>query len=160
MVSAELAAFLESAVTILVGTRDASLGPECVRAMGARVERGRRDVTLFVPSAIGARTFANAAENQRVAACFTRVKDHRSIQLKGHVVHVREAEAADRACVDRYRSGLADALGELGLPPRTLFRVAHWPCHAIRFRVEAIFVQTPGPGAGDPMPAREAGSAR
>jgi hypothetical protein len=51
--------------------------------------------------------------------------------------------------VDRYRAALADVLSVLGVPPRTLLRISHWPCTAARFRVESVFVQTPGPGAGD-----------
>lgn len=151
MISEELASFLHSDVTLLVGTRDADLRPEGVRGFGARVEPGREELTVFVSAVGAARTLANAAANGRIAVCFTRVIDHRSIQLKGRVLEVRAARADERPLVDRHGEGLVEILGEVGVPPRLVMRMARWPAHAIRLRVEEVFVQTPGPGAGAPL---------
>ncbi len=153
MISAELKHFLESGISILVGTRDARLAPDCFRALGARVEEGGRELTVFAPDAVARASLANLRDNGRVAVCFTRPEDHRSIQLKGRVLELRPADEAERRLVDRYRSALAAILGEIGLPPRTTLRMNHWPCHAVRFEVEAVFVQTPGPGAGERLDA-------
>ena len=158
MVSEELASFIESGVTILVGSRDQRLVPECMRALGVRVEPGREELTLFLPAATSAVTVANLLDNGRVAACFTRTEDHRSIQVKGSLVRLADADESDRAAVSAYRPALARNLGFVGLPARTTFRLAHWPCHAVRMRVESVFVQTPGPGAGDRLAT--AGAAR
>jgi hypothetical protein len=149
VISEELAEFVQSGVSIQIGTRDARLTPDCIRLVGARVEPGREEVTVFVPHATGATSIANLRENGRIAVCFSRPADHRSIQLKGRVVALDDAVPADRATVDRYRAGLVEVLAVLGLPPRTLLRMSHWPCVAARFHVESVFVQTPGPGAGD-----------
>jgi hypothetical protein len=149
VISEELAEFIQSGVSIQVGTRDACLVPDCVRLVGARVEAGRTEVTVFVPRATGAASIANLRDNGRIAVCFSRPADHRTIQLKGRIAALDDARAADRAVIDRYRSALAGVLAELGLPPRTILRMSHWPCAAARFRVETVFVQTPGPGAGD-----------
>ena len=75
-ISAELAAFFESGVSVLVGTRDARLLPECLRAVGARVEPGGTEITVFVPKATSALTVANLQDNDRVAVCFERASDH------------------------------------------------------------------------------------
>lgn len=149
--SAELARFIEAGVAIQVGTRDTCLFPEAVRGIGARVEHGRSEVTAFVPEATGARTFANVLENGRVALCFSRIEDHRTIQLKGRCVELRPALESERELVDRYRRAFAEALAAVGLPLRLTFRIAHWPCRALRMTVESSFVQTPGPGAGEPL---------
>jgi hypothetical protein len=154
-ISTELASFVQSGVSILVGTRDRRLFPECLRAVGARVERGRREVTLFVPVATGATTVENLADNGRVAVCFSRIEDHRSIQLKGRAVSVAPAEAADRAVIERYRGEFVKNLAFIGMPPRLTLRQNAWPCHAVRLRVESVFLQTPGPGAGAPLPAAD-----
>jgi hypothetical protein len=45
VISADLATFLESGVSVQVGTRDARLLPEATRAMGARVEKGGTGLT-------------------------------------------------------------------------------------------------------------------
>lgn len=152
--SVELVELVESGVSIQVGTRDAGRFPEAVRAIGARVERGAAEVTVFVPDATGALTLENCRDNGRVAVCFSRIQDHHTIQLKGRVVEVGPACEEDRGVVERYRGALAASLAFLGMPMRLTYRIAHWPCHAVRFRVESIFVQTPGPGAGDPLAER------
>ncbi|HKX45324.1 MAG TPA: pyridoxamine 5'-phosphate oxidase family protein, partial [Planctomycetota bacterium] len=154
--SPELAQFVQSGLSIQVGTRSASLLPEAVRAVGARVEEGGAEVTVFVPAATGARTVANARENGRIAVCFARIEDHKTIQLKGTVVAAEPARDADRELVDRYRGGIAKSLAFFGLPQRLTYRIAHWPAHALRFRVESVYVQTPGPGAGEPLPGTAA----
>lgn len=154
-ISSELASFLESGVSILVGSRDRRLFPECLRAVGARVERGRREVTVFAPSAVSAATIANLEENGRIAICFSRIADHRSIQLKGRTVSIAPASEADRGVVERWRGEFVRNLAFIGLPPRVTLRLNAWPCRAIRLRVEAVFLQTPGPGAGAPLQAAE-----
>jgi hypothetical protein len=152
-ISTELATFIQSGLSILVGSRDRRLFPDCLRAVGARVERGRREVTIFVPTATGAPAVANFAENGRVAICFSRIEDHRSIQVKGRVVSVAPASEADRAVIERYRGEFVRNLAFIGMPPRLTLRLNAWPCHAVRLRVESLFLQTPGPGAGAPLAA-------
>lgn len=148
VIPADLAAFFESGVTLLVGTRDASMVPECMRGIGARVAPDARRITIFLPAATAAATLTNLGENGRIAVCFTRVFDHRSIQVKGRVVALRPADTADRRVIDSYRSALCESLGWVGVPNRLVLRIAHWPCQAVEFEVESVFVQTPGPGAG------------
>jgi len=146
-ISPELAEFLESGISIQVGSRDARLTPEVARAFGARVEAGGREVTLFLPVATAGRTLANARENGRLAVCFSAI-DHRSYQVKGRLKAVREADERDRAAIERYRAALAQIYGVVGMPPRLTYRIRHWPAHAVCIEVEALFLQTPGPGAG------------
>lgn len=157
MISADLAPLLESGVSILVGTRDARLVPECARGAGARVEAGGTELTVFVPQPLAGRTLDNVADNHRIAVCFTRPIDHYSIQIKGRVVQVRDVEAEELAVVERYRAEVARTLAVIGLPARLTMRIAITPCSAIRFVVEHMFVQTPGPGAGEPLAVRSRG---
>jgi len=146
-ISRELAEFLESGISVLVGSRDARLLPEVARAFGARVEAGGRELTVFVPVATAERTLANARENGRLAVCFSAI-DHRSYQVKGRMKGVRAADEDDRRSIERYRAALAHIYGTVGMPPRLTYRINHWPAHAVRLEVETIFLQTPGPGAG------------
>ena len=146
-ISPELAEFLESGISVLVGSRDARMLPEVARAFGARVEADGRELTVFLPVATAARTLANASENERLAVCFSAI-DHRSYQVKGRIRSVREADENDRRAIERYRAALAQIYGRVGMPPRLTYRISHWPAHAVRMEVEAIFIQTPGPGAG------------
>lgn len=158
MISPELATFLESGVSILVGTRDARLVPDSARGVGARVETGGRELTVLLGDVLNTTALANLRDNGRIAVCFSRNGDHRSIQVKGKVLSIAPAAPPDRALVERYNGLIAVAWGEIGVPPAAVARWVRWPCHAVRFAVEAVFVQTPGPGAGAPLAA--AGGAR
>ena len=149
--SPELADFVQSGVSIQVGSRDSSLVPESARAVGARVESDGARVVVFLPVATGARTLANLADNGRVAVCFSRIEDHRTIQIKGRARSVSPASEQDRARVDRYRGEFTQKLAFVGMPPRLGYRIASWPCHAIEVELETIWVQTPGPGAGEAL---------
>lgn len=159
MISRDLETFLQSGISVLVGTRDRDLLPECIRGVGARVAAGGTELTVFVPAATASRTLQNVADNGRIAVCFGRPRDHRTIQIKGAVLAVADADDdGDRACIERWREGIARELGWVGVPGGIVRRIAHWPACAIRLQVEAVFEQTPGPGAGDPLrrPAAEA----
>jgi hypothetical protein len=147
----QLSDFLESGISVIAATRDALMMPDCVRAVGARVEAGGAELSVFLPEATASASIANLRENGRIAIIFSRPRDHRSFQVKGRASSVDAADAADRAVVDRYRASFADELAVVGLPPRDTLRIAHWPCWRVRIRPEAVFVQTPGPGAGAPL---------
>jgi hypothetical protein len=146
-ISEELAAFFQSGISILAGTRDGRLVPEATRVLGARIETGGRALTIFLAAATAKRTLANVKDNGRMAVCFTSV-DHRSYQVKGHVTDVQDATPADRQTIESYRAALAQHFGFVGLPPRLTYRLNHWPAHAVRVAVESVYLQTPGPGAG------------
>jgi hypothetical protein len=119
--------------------------------MGCRVEPAGDEVTLFLPRQAAGRTLENLASNGRVAAVFARPLDDLSFQLKGEVLEVRDATEADRPIIERYRPLLAEMFQFVGIPSRITFAMAVWPAAAVRFRVESIFVQTPGPKAGAPL---------
>lgn len=149
-ISPELSEYLESGISILVGSRDARMFPEGMRALGARVEPGGRELTVFLPVATAERTLANARENGRLSVCFASV-DHRSYQIKGRLARVDPASEDDRRAIERYRAALSQHFGVVGVPPRLTYRLSHWPAHAVRIAIEAVYLQTPGPGAGVPL---------
>ena len=151
----ELARFLESGVSVIVGSRDARNLAEVVRGVGARVSADGAEVEVFLPVATAARTVANHRDNGRVALCFARIADHVTIQVKGRMLALGEGQDEDRAVVETYRRALAANLGFVGLPARLGLRIAHWPVHVVRVAVEELFLATPGPGAGGPLGARD-----
>ena len=148
MIPPDLNELIQSGVSVLVGTRSDRLVPECTRGMAARVEDDGTEMTVFLPIATADQTITNLRDNGRIAVCFSRPCDHRSIQVKGGTIAIGSARDEDREHVLRYRIALAETWGVIGIPPRVTLRMNHWPCHAVRFRVTAIFDQTPGPGAG------------
>jgi hypothetical protein len=148
---ADLADFLESGVSILVGTRDMGLRPATARAMGASVGRELRTHTMYLPEATSERTLANLRDNGQIAMTFSRAIDHRSIQIKGKCTLIRAGTAEDRAVQERYRALLIESLALIGLPRAELERATYWPSVAVEVDVGELYEQTPGPQAGSPL---------
>lgn len=148
MFASEIAQFAESGISVLVGTRDAALRPEGIRAAGAAADAARGELTVYLPIATAGRTLENLRQNGRIAVTFTRAVDHRSIQLKGQVVEIRPASAEERERIRRYLENLALDWGFVGVPRKATLAMNCWPAYAVRFQVESVFEQTPGPDAG------------
>jgi len=147
-------AFLQVARSIAVGTCDALGRPHATRAAAVRLWDDRQHVTLFLAQAISAPTLENVRGNPRLALQISSPIDHRTLQLKGRVVQTRSAEAGDEAFVHQFVEDLGRVVDQLGMPFERVVRMRHWPAHAFDVRVEATYLQTPGPGAGQPLAGR------
>ncbi len=145
------AEFIESAVSIVVGTRDAALRPRGMRAMGAKVTAGGRSVALYLPEACAGPTLANLRDNQQIAVTWARPSDNQAIQLKGRSTSIRPATEQERARVERYVAAFIEKLVAIGEPEAPLRRVRFWPAIVVEIDVVGAFAQTPGPGAGAPL---------
>ena len=156
MITSELARFLESGISVLVGTRDARLRPDCVRAAGVRADAAAGTLTVFQPAATSERALANHAANGRIADTVTRAFDHRSLQVKGGVLEVRPSTAPERDEIARYLELLAADWGHVGVPRKSTKSMNHWPSFTVTMRCEALFEQTPGPDAGQRLTAEAA----
>ncbi len=150
----ELVDFVESGVSILIGTRDANLRPHGVRAMGALVSPDRLRITIFVPSVVAERTLVNLRDNGALAATFVRPSDSQGLQFKGRFLSERPASETERHLQERYRAAFFEQLFFCGVARTTSKRFAYWPSVAIEFEPESLFRQTPGPGAGAPIGAQ------
>jgi hypothetical protein len=151
----ELAAFLTSAVTIVVGTADDGGRPEIGRAVGARVEHDGNAVELIVSAWQWPGTVANVRTSRRAAVTFARPVDYTCYQLKGGAA-INAAAAADVALAERYMKAILADLERLGLAPEL---AAPWltsrDAWVLRLEPELEYVQTPGAKAGRPRASGE-----
>jgi hypothetical protein len=154
LIPPELVEMFESGVSILVGTRDASLMPDASRAVGAVVHRNRHQLTIFLPTDAAERALANIRDNGHIAVAFSSVLDHRTTQVKGRVVEDRPATEEEREICAGYRVALGEVLGMTGLARAVVRGVTVWPSTAITLEVQDLFQQTPGPGAGERLEAK------
>jgi hypothetical protein len=144
---------LRGPAVMVVGTRDAGLRPAHVCAVGAVVDDDRRTVTFFVPESRSARLLSDLHDNGRVAFSFG-VASHEAYQLKGIYLSSRPTTGEDVALQEAYRTKLFAAMRkvyaeEIARP--YALGVAYQPGVAVTFRVDEVFLQTPGPGAGTRM---------
>lgn len=148
----ELVDFTRGGKSLLVGTCSAKHVPDCVRAVGVRVWESACQLTVLVPAATGQTAIANLRENPRIALTISHIPTHRTIQLKGKVLEIREGGEADRAFATAYREQFSVDLGWAGQPRANSLRLGIWPCFAIDVDLSVVFTQTPGPVAGHKLP--------
>jgi hypothetical protein len=139
---------------VQIGTRDATLRPAHTFAVGAMVHADRETVTVYVPAARSGRVLADLEDNGRIAVGIA-AASHESYQLKGTYLSTRPTDAEDVARQEAYRKVLLADILKAGYPEEIARPFtqgfAYTPGIAITFRVEQVFQQTPGPGAGNPL---------
>jgi hypothetical protein len=153
-IRAELKAFLESGVSVVVGTRDADLVPEITRAWGLLVSKDRKSITLCVPLATSQKAFDNLAGNGQMTVCCSLPTSYKTVQLKGQCVKTADPSRADLAAVERHRKAFGRLNKRIGIPHQR--SETFWKRELetspvlmkLRFVPEQIFDQTPGPDAG------------
>ncbi|HYI10545.1 MAG TPA: hypothetical protein VEK57_15900 [Thermoanaerobaculia bacterium] len=138
-------------VSVVVGSVDADGIPTCCRGIAIRTKDDFDTVTVFLPAATAQETVANVATTHRLAVTCSHPLSHETIQIKGLTRGVRLAPAADEGFVRERLEQFAEVLDTIGLPRHITRRIAHWPAFAIDISVEAVFDQTPGPKAGEPL---------
>jgi hypothetical protein len=151
MIDTELASFLQQGIAIQLGTRNERLEPNGVRVVAARVEDDGRHVVAYVHAAAGGQVIPDLESNGQVAMVFSRPPDERACQLKGVAAGVRTAREDERAFVEGQWNQWIERLTTIGCLRPAFDHWTSWPCVAVRVRVDAIFNQTPGPGAGAPL---------
>jgi len=147
------AAFVQGPVSVIVATRDADLVPDVVRGCGCRVSRDRRQVTVLVEPGRASPVMENLAANGMIAVTFSQPSSHRTIQLKGTDARIVRVTAADRAAALQHLHAWAADLHRIGFEARfaAALHGGSGELAAIRFTPSAVYQQTPGPGAGQPI---------
>src|SRR5262245_25929115 len=149
-----LKAFIESGVSVVVGTRDEGFVPEIVRAWGPHVKRDRRGLRVCVPEATSVRTRTNLVGNGRIAVAFSLPSTYETMQLKGRHLRTTRPSVEDLLRVERHRESFAAVNALIGVPRAGVEALWHRELAGsslfitIHFVVDAIFNQTPGPAAG------------
>lgn len=149
----DLVAHVQDGVSLLTGTCSPELVPESVRSAGVRVWPSACQLTVFLPKATAEIAIVNLRDNGRIAITASRIETHRTVQMKGKVLAIRDASAEeDHALVVRYAAGLRKALDWVGIPEGVTRGLTLWPAWAVDVEIEHVFAQTPGPLAGLRMP--------
>ncbi|MEZ5289259.1 MAG: hypothetical protein R2712_31555 [Vicinamibacterales bacterium] len=151
MVGRELAAFLIEGHSSHIASRNERLEPNAARVTALTVDDDGHHVVAYVPSVSADPVLADLRANGQAAIVVTRPTDDRGCQVKGVFVDARAAGPEDQSLVRAQWDHFLDVLEMVGLPRAATESWIVWPCIAIRIRVQALFDQTPGPGAGAPL---------
>ena len=147
MIEPEVVELLESPCSLLVATVSSDGVPEGVRGWGVEVLGPERVRVLLASNAD--RTLANLDGGGRLALTTTHFVTLVSWQLKGRVVEIGPATAADRIRYDAFCAGCVETVAEIDqLPREVVWRMVPPGIVACEMVVEQVFDQTPGPQAG------------
>ncbi len=147
MFTAEQVDFLQSGCGLIVGSGDADNAPRASRAWGLEV--GEDSSVRVLLDAGEASLRDNLQATGRLSITGGNVLTLRMIQLKGRVVAVRPASAADRDVSQRYRDLFFESVKVVDSIPRHLMeRLVPTDMVVVHLVVDEFFDQTPGPSAG------------
>src|SRR6187399_148187 len=149
LLSDEIVELMGSGVDVYVATCDAQMMPESMFAMGLEPHANRAGVTVYLPANLAQATLKNLEENAAIAVTLSRASDLRTLQLKGKCQQVRPSTDADREKQLVFRAALTEQLAFVGVPRSATRRLVWWPSIAVEVAVSDVFVQTPGPRAGE-----------
>lgn len=150
VLSDEIADFIQSGVSIVVGV----VGPDGRalggRALAARVTQDAR-IRVIYPQEGNAALTAAAEAGGPVAVTFSAPLSHRTVQIKGFSSRFEGLEPEDEASVRRQGDAFAAILVAVGHPPVFVNAFSRYLASTMlvfSFPAEEAFEQTPGPGAG------------
>jgi hypothetical protein len=150
----DLVRMADTGVIVIVGTRDADRVPEVTRGWGVRALPECDALEICVSSRVCGRTLANLADNQQIAVTITSPSSYRSFQVKGRAIETRSITPSDLERITRHQRAFTDEVVAVGMPEPSAVRLSSIEMEDepeitnIRVIVEAVFNQTPGPGAG------------
>jgi hypothetical protein len=147
----DLLAMIARGVSVNVASRDASLRPSLMRAVGSDISSDGSLVTVYLARSQSRQLIQDIASTGQLAVVFSEPATHRTVQLKAGSATHRPATEADRPLLARYLGSMEHEIGRVGYPPVvTRAMLAHKleDVVAVTFTPEQAFDQTPGPQAG------------
>ncbi len=152
----ETARFLQSGLSIILASRNPHLQPSVARALACRVSGDGSTVELFAASTKLGPLLDDLRAGAPIAVAFTLPSSHRTLQIKAPSAEIGAVSAADRDFVAVAQSRFADDVERvMDSPQRQLLRAALGGADEVDLRLivrpTAVFEQTPGPRAGQPL---------
>jgi hypothetical protein len=139
----------------VVGLCTAEGEPWATRCWGVSlIDEEPLRLRLLLPAGSLSRAGHRAGDGTRFALALTtaNVSTLHAVQAKGTAHSLQETSAEDRVRFDAYKAMFFDAINRTdGYEPEALARWAPRDLCAAILDVEALFDQTPGPGAGAPV---------
>ncbi len=154
---ASQADWIQGSVSIIVGSRNAHLHPHLMRGLGCRVAPDRRRVTVLMAAHSATDVIDDLRDNASIAVVFTQPSSNRALQLKGNDASIASCSAADEGLSQHYLRSFIEEISQLGFAaPVARNILAHQDdLVAITFTIASAFEQTPGPQAGQTLPASD-----
>ena len=135
-----------------IGSANADLKTTHTETLGASLDNENNTVTCFVLSLLAEPILKNLREKGRVSFFFG-LPSHEAYQFKGQFLETREITEEELANTEKVLSVTKDMFDSVGIPREAVERMFGTPPNlGITLRVEKVFIQTPGPEAGQEIP--------
>jgi len=140
--------FFKRPLMCIIAAADETGHPSAGRGVGFHIFDDRETIDVIFSSWQWPRLETSVRQTGRIAATFVSPSDYVSFQLKG-AASMRDTEAHDIDCADRFIAAATGELEALGVPGRI---ITPWltarEAKVVRLSVSEIYIQTPGPLAG------------
>jgi hypothetical protein len=146
-----LVAFLHGGLAGTMATASTDGLPALTRAYALRVAPDARTVDVFVGRDQSTTCLANMTPGRLLAVTTGSPLDYRGVQIKGTVITCQAPDAEDALWLERALKLFEAAVARVGVTSPRGFRCQEYV--RVTFSPTAIFRQTPGPGAGNPLDA-------
>ncbi|WP_051304986.1 hypothetical protein [Chitinilyticum litopenaei] len=145
---------LNTRCDVVVASRSLNNLPSVCWGMGGLVHDDRKTVSVWLHRDHSGQLIADIRDTSRISAVFSVPFTNVSFQLKGENATVRLARTDDALILQRHCGNMVRELelvqfGELFA--RTVFEYPLQDLMAVDFTISAMFEQTPGPRAGQPL---------
>lgn len=150
------AAFIQGPVSISLASRDAARRTTIARGLSCRVSEAREQISILVCGVRAAPLLAELRLDGWVAASYSLPATHETLQVKGHDARVEPARPGDETLAAAHRAAFATQIAVAGFTPAfTEALLHHEPGQLcwVRFTPAAVYMQTPGPRAGERLKA-------
>lgn len=150
LISSDDAAFIQQGVSICVASRDVRHVPSLSRALACRIDGEQLHLVLSRSQCVA--LVRDIEKSREIAVVFTQPSTHRTLQIKGHDAKVLPANPDDIELTRQAEAGFALDLEKIGFGHafvRRMFACDNEDLCVVRFTPSDVFVQTPGPNAGN-----------
>ena len=149
MIPQEIVDFIYSSQVGYIGSRDENLVPIVRASWGTDINDTKEVLIGYVVQAQYEQMLKNFNDNGRVSLILVEWPSHRSYQFKGQFLKVREMTPDEVIFQQQYRENPLSVIRKYyDYPNEMAERYVYHADLAIEFKVEKIYNQTPGPGAG------------
>jgi hypothetical protein len=163
VIDAALLATLNQRCDVVLSSGSAAAVPSLCWGMAGRVLADGRTVQAWVREDQARQFLADVRATGRVAAVFNEPYTSVAVQLKGGGARVRAASRDDEAFLSDHVARMVRELARVNFDEgfaRNFFEQPWTMLAVVSFEAAEVFVQTPGPRAGQPLCAPEPGPGR
>lgn len=157
MLDHDIVTFIQSGVSITLAACAPGRMPSMSRGFACKPLAGGGAIGIVLSRTQAAEVLDNIRLTGRVAAAFSQPTTNRTAQLKGTDAHIVAFDTADETLVRKHIDEFVPEAVALGTPEemvRALLSYQSEDLVMVVFTPTSGFDQTPGPKAGQPLPAR------